>query len=208
MDLASSPRPQLASDRASLWRRFGVLRVTVKSFITKLPGDLERAGTAKDSNKITLRSAGSGHISSKDWDYIMAITDPDMSDSSLPTSEDATTETSNDSLPDQPTEPRTSIEDSEVLDDSHSEPSENGSKHRDARAATEALNERWKVMRNPPEGHVHNVYCPFWRPGDTTAPRPECPEDRTFTLFSGNPFTKAGAAHLEQWEDLHSLSRS
>jgi hypothetical protein len=36
--------------------------------------------------------------------------------------------------------------------------------------------------------------CPFWKPGDTSEPRPECP-NQTFTIFSANALTKEGRAH-------------
>ena len=83
-----------------------------------------------------------------------------------------------------------------------SESAEENGEENDHKTATEKLNEQWKAMRNPPAGHVHNIYCPFWKPGDTAAARPEC-ADKTFTLLSGNPFTTAGVAYLAQWEELH-----
>ncbi|KAF2678751.1 hypothetical protein K458DRAFT_134601 [Lentithecium fluviatile CBS 122367] len=63
-------------------------------------------------------------------------------------------------------------------------------------SASDQLNKDWKAMRelSTQSGHVHNRLCPYWRPGDTAEPGPECP-NKTFTMFSINPFTKEGQAH-------------
>ncbi|KAF2639524.1 hypothetical protein P280DRAFT_39396 [Massarina eburnea CBS 473.64] len=68
-------------------------------------------------------------------------------------------------------------------------------------ADTEHQNREWQKMRNnPSQSHVHNVLCPFWQKGDSSKPRPECP-DKTFSLFNVNPFTKEGQAHKELLEE-------
>jgi hypothetical protein len=50
-------------------------------------------------------------------------------------------------------------------------------------------------MRSPFQKHIHNTLCPFWQVGDDDTRRIECKEVRTFTLFDGNPFTRAWAQH-------------
>ncbi|KAF2708630.1 hypothetical protein K504DRAFT_455593 [Pleomassaria siparia CBS 279.74] len=70
----------------------------------------------------------------------------------------------------------------------------------------EDLATRWRAMRSPPPGHIHNTLCPFWQLGDTPegeaqgGSRPECPEHKTFTRFDYNPFTKEGVAHTKLLE--------
>lgn len=131
----------------------------------------------------------------------MAITDPNASGDILPESDytpdkiSVTPELGR-TLPEHQSE---STKDQENLISESAE--ENGGAN-DRKTATERLNERWKAMRNLSADHVHNIYCPFWKPGDTAAARPEC-ADKTFTLLSGNPFTTAGVAYLAQWEELH-----
>jgi hypothetical protein len=63
-------------------------------------------------------------------------------------------------------------------------------------STTDQLNKDWKAMRelSKTPGHLHNTLCPFWQPGDTNEPRPEC-SNVTYTLFSINAFTKEGRAH-------------
>lgn len=58
----------------------------------------------------------------------------------------------------------------------------------------EELNFRWKSMRSPPRGHVHNWLCPPRKEGDSKEVMgPLCtPSSLTLTLFDINPFTKFG----------------
>jgi len=65
---------------------------------------------------------------------------------------------------------------------------------------------RWFAMRSPLQGHIHNTLCPFWQVGDDETPRIECAEVRTFTLFDGNPFTRAGAQHQTSFKERDRLA--
>ena len=202
MSLRSPSRRQDTFEGVSLRKRFSIISVTVKRIVTKSAKDPKRSSMIVGQNRTKSPPIRSGHISSRDWDYVMAITDPNASGDLYPVPESnpgkALAEVGSDReiFESQPAENKDEKDDPviEIL-------KEYGGRHGNL-AATQALTQQWKAMRNPPDGHVHNVYCPLWRPGDTTAPRSEC-SDKTFTLLSGNPFTKIGIAYLTQWEYLH-----
>ena len=222
MESGSSPRQQHAPNRGSLMQRFGILGVTVKRIVPKLAKDAKPSIKPAGKNRAleTKRSEG---ISSKDWDYIMAITDPVSSGGSSPTREDEATDASTISETGAETLKSASLEnlrssedtgseicvkedseissqyDSNVSDENDSAMSNEYDSECSEAFQAQDLNERWKQMRSPPAGHVHNVYCPYWRPGDVGS-RPECP-DTTFTLLCGNPFTKAGREYIARWEE-------
>ena len=199
MDLGSSSRPQHTSDSVSLRRRFSILSVRVKRIATKLPKDPIQVITVPTKRISEPGVISSGRVSSQDWDYIMAITDVNSTDDLSHAIDDAQDCRSTDSLSDDEAKKNGKPGITAISGDSISAPSNNGDED-NCRIATQRLNEQWKTLRGPPEGHIHNVYCPFWRSGDTADPRPECPNN-TFTVFSGNPFTSSGAAYLEQWEE-------
>jgi len=201
MSFKALARQQYVSDSGSLKKRFSVIGVNVKRIVAKSTKDPKQRLRTVERSRIKSSPIRSGYISPKDWDYVMAITDPNASGDVLPAPDYAPDETSATSelghtIPENQPE---SIEDKENLMSEGTE--ENGGAD-DHKTATERLNERWKAMRNLPAGHVHNIYCPIWKAGDTAASRPEC-ADKTFTLFSGNPFTTAGVAYLAQWKEFH-----
>lgn len=139
------------------------------------------------------------YTSSEEWDYIDAVIDKESYAASSHVNEDVGSKTSIGPLLSSEAKEMIETKVAEHLDDPSTETCTNKNHNTDSKILTRKLDERWKAMRHPPEGHVHNIYCPFWRPGDSTTPRPECP-GKTFTLLSGNPFTKAGAAYLTQWD--------
>lgn len=178
-------------------RRFSILSVSVKRIVPTLSKGRKspkNLGCRRTSSP--KRSSG---MSSQDRDSLTATTGPPSSGEASPAPGDEPRDTPPASGTDVTSIQSASLADVHITGDTRSEISDESDGKYSSGDATRRLEERWREMRNPPAGHVHDVFCPFWRPGDRVA-RPECP-DRTFTLFSGNPFTRAGGKYLELWEE-------
>ncbi|KAJ4287801.1 hypothetical protein N0V90_012505 [Kalmusia sp. IMI 367209] len=192
-------------DRALLRQRFGVLHMEVKKFVCKGP----KASVTNYMMKIADKMSNvASNVSSDAEEDAKESTELDPIHASSTSTRSDTSELAS-------TEPKAQQEIDDIKRgdsaDNDCDHSGESSESRDIEKAeiltVEKLNKHWKAMRNPPEGHVHNVYCPFWRSRDSSTPRPEC-LDRAYTLLSGNPFTRDGATYLEIWEAQYKRNRN